>query len=264
MGKKGGALSYTPVGMVMNELGRPGEAAARAAQGAANAQMAEARRQRQEAFNMTEPVTVAALASYDKALGFQEKNLARQEQLISQIDPTVIEASQQALKLLRGEESSSLAPFKQQREMQRQKLLNQLRQQLGPGAETSSAGIQALTKFDSESAGLFAGAQQQALGNLGNIFGQFNSGRPDMLREAQGFGALATNRQALRLNQLGAMNPSNQQMFGTAGGEFAGAAIKAQGQQALQNQLLGIGAQMGSAAITGGMGGMGGMGGKPA
>lgn len=256
MGKGGNpikqAFNITPAGMIVDELGRPGREAAAAAQAAAMAQQGEARRQRTEARGMTEGVTLEALMSYDRALQTQDRNLSRQEQLISQIDPTILEASQQALRLLRGETSSTLAPLQKQRDMQRQKLLNQLREQLGPGAETSTAGMQALNRFDSETSNLFAGAQQQALGNLGAIAGQFNSVRPDMLREASGFGALATNRQGLRLNQLAAMNPSNQAVFGTAGAQYTGDLIKAQSQQGLYNQLMGAGVTAGTAYLTGG------------
>jgi len=203
-----------------------GDGGADAAQAAAMAQQGEARRQYRDIKNMTEGVTVESMAQMDTAIKSQERNLARQEQMISQIDPTIIEASQQALRLMRGESSSTLAPLQRQRDMQRQKLLNSLREQLGPGAETSTAGIQALTRFDAESGNMFASAQQQALGNMGNIFGQFSSQKPDMLREASGLGSLAQGRAGLRYSQANAMQGVMGNMMNTAGAQYTGDLIR--------------------------------------
>lgn len=254
-GKKGGivgkAFGFTPAGMILNEYQRPMNEAAEAAQAAATAQMRMANQQRAEIRQMTEGVTVQGIANFDKAIAAQERNLARQEQMVAQIDPTVIEASQQALRLLRGESSSTLAPLRQQRDMQRQKLVNSLRAQFGPGAESSSAGLRALTQFDSETGSLFSGAQQQSLANLGNIFGQFNAGRPDMLREASGLGALGADRAGLRYQQAGVMQGANMAALQSAGAQYTGQAIKAQGQQQLYNTLLGGGLGILGGAIGG-------------
>lgn len=239
----------TVVGGALSSMG--GKSSAKAASRAARDQMRQADRAYGVTASIVNPATVQGLASLDKDIANQEKNLARQEQMISQIDPTVIEASQQALKLLRGEQSSTLQPLQNQRTQQRQKLVNQLRQQLGPGAETSSAGIQALTKFDSESSNIFAGAQQQALGNMGSIFSTFNSGRPDMLREITGlsnFGQAKTNLQFQKAAALSNAMLGQQQ---AAGGQYIGAQMAGQQQQALGNQLLGGAIQIGSSYLTG-------------
>lgn len=213
-------------------------AAADAAHGAAMAQMNEAQRQRAELRRMTEGVTVEGLHQYDQALKLQEKNIARQEQLLASIDPTILEASQQALRLLRGETSSTLQPFQNQRAQQRQKLVDSLRQQLGPGAETSSAGRQALMRFDSESSQLFAGAQQQALGNLGALGAQFSSFRPDLQGSALGLGQLASNRAGLRFTQAGLMQGANQNVLQSAGAQFTGDLLRAQNQGAVMSNLI--------------------------
>lgn len=229
-----------------------GNAAARAAGDAANAQLSEAQYQRAQARQMTEGVTVDALAHYDRAIAAQERSLARQEEMIKQIDPVVLEASQQALKLMRGEQSSTLQPLQNQRNMQRQKILNQLREQLGPGAETSTMGMMALNRFDSETANLYAGAQQQALGNMGSIFSTFNAGRPSMINEAQAFGNLASNRQAVRLNQVSAMSPSNQAVYSSAGAPYVSAMMQGQQQQSMYNSMIGGATQLGSAYLMSG------------
>lgn len=218
--------------------------AADAAGGAAMSQQEEARRQYGELKGITDKATVAGLATYDKALKSQESNLARQEKLISQIDPTVIEASQQALKLLRGEQSSTLGPLKQQRDLSRQKLVNTLREQLGPGAETSSAGMQALSKFDTETSNIFSNAQQSAIQNLGNTFGQFNSGRPDMLREAQGLGGLGRDRASLQFEQAKLQQGFGQPLINSAGAQYVGEQMRGQNQQAMGNSMMGAGMSM--------------------
>lgn len=256
-GAAGGAM--TVVGGLTGQQGAG--RAADAAGGAAMAQQEEARRQYGELKGITDKATVAGLATYDKALTSQETNLARQEKLISQIDPTVIEASQQALKLLRGEQSSTLGPLKQQRDLQRQKLVNSLREQLGPGAETSSAGMQALTKFDTETSNIFNGAQQQAIQNLGSTFGQFNSGRPDMLREATGLGQLGRARADLQFDQAKLLSSFGQPLIQSAGAQFVGDQMRGQAQQSFGNALMGGGMQLGSSALFrnqfGGNGNMG-------
>lgn len=213
--------------------------------------------------------TIEGLNSLDRDIANQEKNLARQEQLISQLDPTIIEASQQALKLLRGEESSTLAPLKRQRDQQRQKLLNSLREQLGPGAETSTAGIQALTRFDSETDSLFSGAQQQALQGLGSLSSQFTSQRPDMLREISGLSNFGQQQYGLRANSaqfnLNAQSNLASMLSNARAGvqQTAGAGnvanlLQGQQQYAFGNQLIGAGLQAGTGALTSGMGGGGG------
>ena len=235
-GPVGAGVGAALGGSMLGGMGAAEDSAA-AAQKAAISQQRIAGRQQQYLQNMTEGVTVEGLAQYDKALAIQDRNLARQEQLVASIDPTILEASQQALKLLRGEQSRTLQPFQNQRALQRQTLVNSLREQLGPGAETSSAGQQALTRFDSESSNLFAGAQQQALGNLGNIGAQFSGFRPDMLQGAMGLGNLATNRAGLRFSQAGAMTGVNQNVLNSAGAQYTGQALQGQAQQAQFGQL---------------------------
>lgn len=247
------AFDFTPAGMVLGELQRPGMEAAAAAERAAMAQQGAAGRQYAITSQLTEKPTAEAMLTFDKSLAAQERNLARQEQLVSQIDPTILEASQQALRLLRGESSSTLAPLQQQRDTQRQKLLNNLREQLGPGAETSTAGMQALSRFDSETSNIMSGAQQQALGNLGALTGQFTAARPDILRETQGFGNLATGRAGLAFTRAGLLSGQGQNVINTAGAENTGALMRAQGQQALYNQITGAGISAGSALLTGGL-----------
>lgn len=220
--------------------------------------------------------TTQALASLDRDIKNQERNLSRQEQLISQLDPTIIEAAQQALKLMRGETSSTLAPLQRQREMQRQKLLSSLREQLGPGAETSTAGIQALNRFDAETDSLFAGAQQQALSNLGGLSAQFTSQRPDMFREIAGLSSFGQGKYALGqgmanfdLQRINALQGGQANVLNTTGAQYTSDVMRGQfGQMAgIRQQELGAQqqaqAQQTMASVFGGgmFGGGGGGGG---
>lgn len=232
-----------------------GDDVAKAAGRAAMAQQSEARAAYNETKGIVNPATVQGLLSFDRDIKNQEKNLARQEQLISQIDPTILEASQQALKLLRGEQSSTLAPIQRQRDQQRQKLLNQLREQLGPGAETSTAGIQALTRFDAETNNLMAGQQQSAIQMLGNTAGQFNSVRPDMFREIMGLSNFGQGKTQLQYQQAAALSNARQGLMQTAGAQYTQDLIKAQGAASYGRSLHESGMAIGEAWATMGMGG---------
>jgi len=248
-----------------------GDRAADAAEAAASAQRDQAAAAYRRTNQMLTPAlndyssrlrssTVAGLNAADADLANQERNLARQEKLLASIDPTIMEASQQALKLLRGEESSTLSPLKRQRDLQRQKLLNQLREQLGPGAETSTAGIQALTRFDAETSNLMGGAQQQALGNLGQISGQFSAQRPDMLREIAGYSNFGQQRSATlgrqaegelsaNMNVANLLSGARQPLIQSAGAQYTGALLRGQKQQAFTGDILKAGLTAGVSAV---------------
>lgn len=240
-----------------------GSGGAEAAGAAAMDKEREARRQYAlaeqrygEIKDITGRATAGGIAQFEKDIANQERNLSRQEQLISQLDPTIIEASQQALRLLRGESSSTLGPLKAQRDRQRQRLVNTLREQMGPGAETSSAGMQALTAFDSETDSLFAGAQQQALSNLGSLSSQFTSQRPDMFREIAGrsaFGQGASNLLFQQANVLqgagGQLGNFGQSLVDTAGAGHVENMLKGRLDSAFRGQLLNGVIQGGAAAL---------------
>lgn len=220
---------------------------ARAIGAAADAQAYQAQVNYNQTKQLTDKATTAGIASYEKDLQNQDRNLSRQEQLISQIDPTIIEASQQALKLLKGESSSTLAPMQNQRAMQRQKLLASLREQLGPGAETSTAGIQALTRFDAETNNLLSGQQQQAIGLLGQTAGQFSAMSPNLnqtIQQRSQYGQGAAN---LMLSQAQILAGQGQNLAATAGNQYAGQIASAQGQQSFGNSITQAGGQMGMA-----------------
>lgn len=227
-----------------------GKAAADAASSAAKASEAVAQKNFNTTARLTKIATQQGMAAFDRDIKNQEKNLSRQEQLISQIDPTIIEASQQALKLLRGDTASSLAPVQNQRAQQRQKLVNSLREQLGPGAETSSAGIKALTAFDSDTNNLLSNQQQSTLSQLSGLATQFNTVRPDMFREIQGLSSFDQGKTQLQFQRAGMLSNARYGLQQAAGGQFIGAQMAGQSQQALGNQLVNAGVTLGSAMMT--------------
>lgn len=191
-------------------------------------------------------LTPSALAAHDQALSAQEGNVRRQETLAQNIDPGLIEAGKQTAQLLQGKSAPVLQNIQNQRSLQRTQMLDNLKQQLGPGAETSSAGQQAMQKFDNDTANMMSGVQQQYLQQVSGI----------ALNGAQTLGE-SLNRVNANLDQMSTSGPEDtaakliaqftgageqaqQGMVNAAGGEFKG--------QQLQGQMLG---QLGGAAMQG-------------
>lgn len=242
------------MGAVIGELTGANRQAARAAEGAARAKETQAQaglteaRQTQEQL-LAEANDPAALARLESQLDQQERQVARQEQLIEATDPALKEAARQALGLLQGREASSLAPVRQQRERQRNVLLNTLREQLGPGAETSTAGIQALTQFDAETGSLLAGQQQSTLSGLLGLTAQV---RPDVGGE---IGRLS-NLTGAKFNRIGGaltrggnlIQSAFAPTISSAGSQFVGQGVRARQMQSIGDDIF----KGGLAIATGG------------
>lgn len=131
-------------------------------------QLDEARRTREQALSAAEP-TAAELAELHKHIQIKDRAIARQEQLLSTFDPSVMEAGKQALSLMQGKDAAILDPLRRQQQRQRQQLQATLQQRLGSGYATSSAGQAALARFDEQAANSLAGAQQQSITQLAGI-----------------------------------------------------------------------------------------------
>lgn len=170
-------------GAIVSGIGSIKQAAAtsKAAQTQADAQRDIANRQiqfdqqrRAESMNLAQ-ATPEELGRINQYLAQAQANyqqqmmrIQEQEQYIQSFDPVFKQAGQQALQLLQGQESAVLSPLRRQRDIQREQLRGRLRQQLGPGFETSSAGAQALNQFDVQSQDLFTQAQQSTLDRFMN------------------------------------------------------------------------------------------------
>lgn len=211
-GPAGIALGATAGGALggMFDSARDAEAAADAAERAGNKQEAAQLRQQAAAMKAAE-ATPEELAQLEQSIALNERDLARKEKLIASSDPAMIEAGQQALKMLQGQEAATLAPIRAQRDRQKAQLINQLRQRLGPGAEESAAGQRALAEFDAATNAQLTGAQDQALGRLLGV-AQDTSGRygiqqnlQNSLGIAQGYGNIQGRQvNALTGNPVGA------------------------------------------------------------
>lgn len=245
---------------------RAAEQQAAAAQGAAQAeqQAREASAAEQlgfrgesiaEARGFTERLARASqspgeLRALESGLQFQEKDIARSEKLLSSIDPAILEASQQVLKLLRGEEAGTTNVVRGQRDRQRKQLVDRLRGQLGPGAENSSAGIQALNQFDTQTSDLIAQNQQSSIGQLTNVSQGFVGQRGDissrgiagLLGVGQGFGARSARQTGALATGFGFQQQARLTGDANVGSARAGAAGVA-GAQFVGQQLLGQQAQ---------------------
>jgi len=242
------AVAGAAVGVVGSVIGGEKQAAAAGKAGARAEQLAREQQDRA----LAEAQSPEQLASLEKQMASQEQNLAREEKFLSNIDPTLIEASQQALKLLRGEQSSAVDPVREQRKRQRQQLVDQLREQLGPGAETSSAGMQALQNFDFQTSQSISGAQQSSLQMLlGSTQQSGQTGRSGLSSLGQmGLGISGQFGSAAQ-RRVNAVTGTTGGVAGAAGGQFAGDAIRGGAISAIGGNLL----EGGIAGIIGQSGG---------
>jgi len=247
---------------------------ARAAGSAAEAQLAEARRQSQRAEQLgadlqtqvrdLSAATPQELAAFERSIQSASNLVARDKKLLDAIDPALMEASTQALQLLRGDDAAALGPVKAQRAMQRQQLLRTLREQMGPGAETSSAGQKALQQFDMETTSLMNQVQQ---GTLSMLLGTAQTQRAQSAQSTGaeinafqnagiGFGNISNRQTQAALGAgiatLGAVTGTGQSITQSAGAPFVQAQLQGQAQQAMGNQLTNVGATVGMYGLMNG------------
>jgi hypothetical protein len=182
----------------------------------------------------------AEMQALQKAFAQQGAALDRQAKLFESIDPAIMEASQQALSLLRGEEAKSLAPLRANMKRQRQQLVDRLREQLGPGAETSTAGMQALNRFDQQSSDSLFNAQQQSMGDL---FGMGLQGERAKLGREQ-----VVNQGTATMGQIGGLFGQSAGRKSAANASAAG--IERQGFADLMNAQQGLAAGAGSNFVS--------------
>lgn len=218
--------------------GGAGRRSAEAQQRIAEAQLAEQVRTRELATAAAEP-SIAEMRQLERSIALNDKDIARKERLIASSDPALIEAGQQALALLRGQEAAILSPLKNQRAKERAKLDERLRAQLGTGYETSTAGLQALAAFDEASNNVYANAQQQSLAQLLGVAQNTSSqyGLQNNISNAANISNVYGNQSNRRVSAI------NQTPITAVGAQFAGDLANAQFQQATMNNLLNLGVQ---------------------
>ena len=214
----------------------------------------------QEALERQEQIRRQAIGAA-RITGEESSLLAQQQQVFGQTQQEAAsqggltsELQQQATALLQGREAAALSPLRRAQERQFRSLRSQLRQRLGSGFETSSSGIEALTRLQESQLGQQVGVQQQALGQL--LGAQAQSRSLGLQALGQGGNLLGSSLQArggIRNRLVGATSimPDFGNVIQTAGAENVGAAVRAGEQQQLFSSLLGVAGQVGGAAIGG-------------
>ena len=202
------------------------------------------------------------LETRDKTLKLQEYNIQQEMKLLESVDPALREAGKQAFDLLQGKEAAALAPLRKQRELEQKKMENRLASQLGSGWATSSAGMQALNDFDTQTDQIMNQAQQQTLGSL---LGVAANVRPNMNQTVQTMGqtiggldqSLLQAQQNIagrRVNAITGSPVNFGSVIKTAGAAHAGEIAKQQAAGQTMGSLLQIGGTVAGAYVGGPMG----------
>lgn len=142
---------------------------------AAEAQLGQQRSDRSQALQIAQP-TDMELQQLQQAIHTNTNDIQRKQALLDSADPAFLEAGKQALQLMQGGKNATSAaamqPIQQARDNQRQQLVNQLQQQLGPNWQQSTAGSQAMANFDAQTSTMMNNAQLGTLNSLMSYTGQ--------------------------------------------------------------------------------------------
>lgn len=195
------------------------------------------------------------LQAYGSSLSASQLQLQNDAQLLGAIDPSIMESSKQALALLKGTDASVLSPIRAQRAAQRATLVSQLNEQYGAGAETSSAGIKALSQFDMDTASTLGSSQQSYLNMLlgynTTARAQSNQDIGAGLAAGSAFGA-ASQRQAgdvlgAGTATLNAISGASTPIINNAGYGSVSQSVQGLGMTSFANNATNAGAMIGTA-----------------
>lgn len=180
----------------------------------------------QELENLTKQVNL-----YERMYGQQTAQIDQLQKQITEVyGPAIMEQGKIFYDQLKGESSGVVKSFDNQRNRQRKQLEAQIIERMGPGALTSSAGVNALNDFDQKTSDMRAGIEEQSLNNaLQRVVslqggqevagrGVYNaySGMSNLLGNIQkGYGDIQTR-------QTNAAVGMSSAMIGTAGSEYVG------------------------------------------
>lgn len=220
---------------------------ARAQGDAAMASLAQQQADRALALKYAEP-SPEELAQLNRGIALNEAEVARKEKILASSDPAVIEAGQQALKLLRGEEAKTLGPLKSNIAKQESALREKLLAQLGSGYENTTAGIQALNAFNEQANNALSAAQQNSLGQLLGV-AQDSSARYGTESNAKTAGGLASLFGNINNRRISAITGAP---ITNAGAPFVGDIAGAAANQ----QFVGNAIKVGGIVASGGLSGM--------
>jgi len=236
---------------------------ANAKQGIANSQQAQAAQDRASAMQYAAPTAQEIQQIGDRInqqqryQAVQEAGIQRDTQILGSLDPGLVQAGQQAQKLMSGQQASILAPMKQQQDFERNQMKQKLAAQLGPGFETSSAGQQALQSFDMQANLQTQQAQMSAFNNVSQFLNYgIQSHNAIQNNERMGFetgsqmsaqtlGAMGS----IQHRQVGAVLGTSQASIGAAGAQFAGGAAMGAGLAGIGSSISQIGGTMAGQAM---------------
>jgi hypothetical protein len=199
----------------------------------------------------------AAFRQADITFNQQQGYLKQQQSLLDSVDPALKEAGVQAKQLLDGKEAAILGPIKQEMARQRNILENHLASQLGSGYATSSAGIEALSRYDQLSAQTLGEQQMNALNML---LGVSRDVRPNMNQlgamaseATQGArtsaAAISQNQRGLGISAITGTPVNFNNYVNNAGANSMGALMRGTQGVNMGNQFMSMGAKAGGMAL---------------
>lgn len=258
MGGPVGAAIGGGVGLLGGIFGGMGaDSQADAAQQIAMAQMQEQQRTRGLAMGAAQPsveelqMMQSELSNWQRMNSFHASELERTQKTLNAIDPNIMESANQLHSLMTGGESASLNPLKSQRARERQSLESNLRNTMGAGYMSSTAGQQALAQHDQQTDEMMTTARFGAMNQMAAL-GQSQAGTSATVggsMRATG-GLLASMGNEYMGQNSSMVNRQIAAINATPTTPYAGAASTGQylqgGQQAqFGQQLLNTGATMG-------------------
>lgn len=94
------------------------------------------------------------------------QQISNSSAVLAAVNPAFLSAGKNAVDIMNGKAAPTLAPLHAQIDQQRQNLQTQLASMYGPGWSSSSAGIEAMQRFEQGAQSTLANAQQSYLGTL--------------------------------------------------------------------------------------------------
>lgn len=222
-----------------------------AQQNIAQAQLDASQNNRNTAIGYAQP-TAAELATQSQQMQYQSAMISRQETMLSAVDPALMESGKQALQLLQGKQAAALGPLQAERDRQRSLLVNQLGTQLGPNGSTTTAGAEALNRFDTETANIMSTAQQQTLGQLLGVSQNAASTSYQGAGGNAGFNSILSNLGSVQSREVqAAIGTDNSSR---AGAPFVGSAAMGSNIGTIANNVGGTATMLGALGTFGGKG----------
>lgn len=201
------------------------------------------------------------------ALSRQQDLLEKDQKLLASIDPAIKASGEQLYNLVQGKAAPILGPLQTEIDRQRVNLQQKLQSQMGPGWETSTAGIQAMSQFNQSAEMTIANAQNSAIQTLGSTLGITSGVRNNILGEENaGFGVsneLNKTGESIASGQINrTLNAFNGQpapnfapgdmsgLINAAGQSSIGQIMQGQAQGQIANLGFGLGGQYAGAQMN--------------